>query len=492
MSGEISRRTLLRGLVGAGALVGLAACSKGSSLVDPSAIASAESARPHSGSIRKFSLVAALTTIDLAGRAVKTWGYEISPTAAALRATAGDRVQIAFKNELPEETSVHWHGLAIRNDMDGVPGVTTPSIPSGGKFLYDFTIPDPGTHWFHPHTGLQLDRGLYAPFIIDDPNESGKYDIEWILVLDDWTDGVGPSPEEILAKLKNGDGTNSGGMDMGDMGGMDHSGGMGSMDGGDVTYPYFLVNKRPPEDPEVLSARAGQRIRLRIINAAADTIFDVALADHEMLITHSDGYAVKPTRTSLIRIGMGERYDAIVTVKDGAFPFVAIPVGKSGVARAIVRTGSGSLPAPSALPNESRLTPTTVADLSAGVGSALRRSSPDISQVLRLSGSMQPYVWKINGFTYDRAEPIQIRQGQYGRLKIQNASMMSHPIHLHGHTFQLGQAGGRGPRKDTVLVPPMGSVSVDLLANNPGKWMIHCHNIYHAEAGMMTRLDYVV
>lgn len=490
MSGEVTRRTVLRGLVGTGALVGLAGCSKATSLVGPSTIASAEAARPNSGTIRKLSLVAAPTTIDLAGRAVKTWAYGISPIAAGLRATAGERVQIAFSNKLPESTSVHWHGLAIRNDMDGVPGVTTPAIASGGTFLYDFTIPDSGTYWFHPHTGLQLDRGLYAPFIIDDPNEPGKYDTEWILVLDDWTDGVGPSPEEIFAKLKAGDGTNSGGM--GGTGGMEGMGGTGGADGGDVTYPYFLINGRPPEDPEVLQARPGQKIRLRIINAAADTIFDVAFANHEMFITHSDGYPVQPIRSSLIRIGMGERYDAIVTLKDGAFPFVAMPVGKSGVARAVVRTGSGSLPAPEALPTESRLRPMTVGDLSAGVGSALSRRSPDATQVLRLSGSMQPYVWTINGRTYDMGGSVKIRSGEFGRLRIENASMMSHPIHLHGHTFQIGAAGGQGPRKDTVLVPPMGMVSVDFRADNPGRWMLHCHNAYHAEAGMMTRLDYVV
>jgi FtsP/CotA-like multicopper oxidase with cupredoxin domain len=489
MSGQVSRRALLRGIVGAGALVGLAACTKSASLLGPVAVASAEAARPHSGTIRKFTLTAAPTTIDLAGRQVRTWAYGASPIAAGLRATAGDRVQIAFSNKLPEATSVHWHGLAIRNDMDGVPGVTTPAIASGGSFLYDFTIPDPGTHWFHPHTGLQLDRGLFAPFIIDDPNEPGKYDAEWILVLDDWTDGVGPSPEEIFAKLKVGDGTNPGGMDMGGMSGMGSGGGL---DGGDVTYPFFLINGRPAEDPDVLQARPGQKIRLRIINAAADTIFEVALAGHEMLITHSDGYPVQPIRTSLLRIGMGERYDAIVTLKDGAFSFVAMPVGKSGSARAIVRTGSGSLPAIDSLPVESRFTPLTVADLSAGLGSALPRSSPDMTQVIRLAGSMQPYAWTINGRTYDKAEPVQIRQGQFGRLRIQNASMMSHPIHLHGHTFQIGAAGGQGPRKDTVLVPPMGAVSVDFKANNPGRWMLHCHNAYHAEAGMMTRLEYVV
>ena len=113
-------------------------------------------------------------------------------------------------------------------------------------------------------------------------------------------------------------------------------------------------------------------------------------------------------------------------------------------------------------------------------------------QDLVLAGAMSPYAWTINGRTYDRTQALTVRQGQMSRMRIRNKSMMSHPIHLHGHTFQLGSAGGRGPRKDTVLVPSMGAVTVDVAADNPGRWMLRCHNAYHAEAGMMTRLDYVV
>lgn len=486
MSGVVSRRTVLSGLVGAGALIGLASCSssKNGRLVGSSAIASVEAARPHTGAIRKFTLTAAPTEIDIAGRVVKTWAYGASPAAAALRATVGDRVQIAFTNKLPQPTSVHWHGLAIRNDMDGVPGVTTPEIAAGASFLYDFTVPDAGTYWFHPHTGLQLDRGLYAPFIIDDPDEPGAYDVEWIVVLDDWTDGIGPSPEEIFANLKSGDATSS----MGGMMGMGMDG-MG-MDGGDVAYPYFLINGRPSADPEVLTAKPGQKIRIRLINAGADTIFDVALAGHEMLVTHSDGFPVTPTRASSLRIGMGERYDAIVTLQDGVFPLVAAPLGKAGIARAIVRTAAGGTPAIGVLPRELTIEPLTVRDLVVAEGEALARRSPDTTYDVRLNGSMSPYKWAINGRTYDNADPFTVKQGQSVRFRIRNATMMSHPIHFHGHTFQIGRAGGLGARKDTVLVPPMGGVNVDLAATNPGQWMVHCHNIYHAEAGMMTRLEY--
>jgi FtsP/CotA-like multicopper oxidase with cupredoxin domain len=491
----ISRRQLMAGMLGVGATAGLSACGLGSrpSPVGSGAVAAAESARATTGKVRAYDLRARPVRVDLGGHLVDTWAYGDTVPGRPLRATSGDRVQIAFRNDLPEATSVHWHGLAIRNDMDGVPGLTAPPVAPGGSFDFDFVVPDSGTHWLHPHTGLQLDRGLYAPFIVDDPAEPGGYDAEWVLVLDDWTDGVGPSPKQILATLKReGGGAESG---MGDMGGMDHSGGggMSGMGGlnGDVVYPLYLINGKAPADPDVFAGKPGQRVRLRLINAAADTIFHVSLGGHELTITHTDGYPVTPVKSSTLRIGMGERYDAIVTLADGVFPLVAEPAGKTGSARALVRTGAGAQPGPSYRPRELDAAPLTVADLSAGIDSPLRRQDPDSVQDLLLSGSMNPYEWTINGRTYDHTRPLTIHQHQTGRLRIRNMSMMAHPLHLHGHTFQLGPAGGTGPRKDTVLVPPIGAVNVDFAADNPGRWMVHCHNLYHAEAGMMTRLDYL-
>jgi FtsP/CotA-like multicopper oxidase with cupredoxin domain len=432
--------------------------------------------------VRDVTLTARPVQVDLGGQVVSTWAYGDTIPGTPLRATAGDRVRVAFANDLPAPTSVHWHGLAIRNDMDGVPGVTTPEVPAGGTFAFDFVVPDPGTHWFHPHTGLQLDRGLYAPFIIDDPDEPGGYDHEWVLVLDDWTDGVGPSPEQILADLQTAGGTGS---MMGGMGGE-----MMGADGGDVSYPYFLINGRTATDPDVLAAKPGQKVRLRIINAGADTIFDVALAGHALQVTHTDGYPVNPVTAPVLRIGMGERYDATVTLSDGVFPLVAEPVGKDGLARGIIRTGGGSAPELGYRPPELDGYPLTVDALTVAPGAGLPARDPDSVQDLALAGTMGPYVWTINGRTYDQTVPLTIRTGQAGRMRITNHSMMTHPLHVHGHTFQLGPAGGTGPRKDTVLVPPMGAVNVDFAATNPGTWMIHCHNVYHAEAGMMTRLEY--
>lgn len=489
---DLTRRQFVASVVGAGAALGVAACSGPAPLVGvrPTGVVSA--VPPAStGTTRRLTLRAQPITLDLGGTVVQTWGFGDSVPGAPFRATAGDRVLVDFRNELPEATSVHWHGLAIRNDMDGVPGVTTPETPPDGAFAFDFVVPDPGTHWFHPHHGMQLDHGLYAPFIIDDPADPGDYDAEWILMLDDWTDGIGPSPMEILAALVADGASGAEGMGgMGDMHGMGGMGGMGAMDAGDVEYPLYLVNGRAPSDPDTLAASPGDRVRLRIINAAADTVFTVALGGHDLTVTHADGYPVQPVATSALRIGMGERYDATVTLADGVFALIAEPVGKRGQARALVRTGSGAAPGEADRPGELDAYALTADALRAADSARLPQREPDSVQDLLLSGSMAPYVWTINGRTYDDTIPLTIREGDAGRLRIRNMSMMSHPLHVHGHTFQLGPSGGAGPRKDTVLLPPMGGVSVDLAATNPGSWMVHCHNAYHADAGMMTRLDY--
>jgi FtsP/CotA-like multicopper oxidase with cupredoxin domain len=436
-------------------------------------------------------LTARPVSLDLGGRTVATWAYDGALPGPLVRATAGDFLRLTLDNQLPADTTIHWHGIRLPNAADGVPGLTQDPVKTGGKFVYEFTAPDPGTYFFHPHVGVQLDRGLYAPMIIDDPGDPGGYDAEWILVLDDWIDGTGTTPDEVFKKLiADGGPANGGGM-----GGMDH-GSMGGMsmgtgpwgDAGDITYPLFLINGKPPTDPDVLAAKPGQKVRLRVINAASDTIFAVALGGHRLTITHSDGHAVEPTEVGAFYIGMGERYDAIVTLADGAFPLVARPFGKTsgGQAMAVVRTGAGAAPPVAADPSElagqvligSQLRPTEAAKLPG--------KEPDATVDLALQGSMKPYQWGMNGAKYGENEPLTVRAGQRLRINATNMTMMTHPLHLHGHTFALPS----GLRKDTVLMAPMQSFAIDLDADNAGDWMIHCHNIYHAEAGMMIALEY--
>ena len=222
-SPHLSRRLFLTGAASAALL---AACSRPDTLIGPrsDAVRGAEARRRRNGGLHDVALTAAVSTVDLGGRKVRTWAYGGRLPGREIRLTAGQTLRARVTNHLPAETSVHWHGLAIRNDMDGVPGLTTAPIGTGATSVYEFVVPDPGTYWFHPHSGTQLDRGLYAPLIVEDPAEPGDYDREWVIVLDDWTDGgVGPDPDTVLAKLKAGAGGMAG-MDMGRTG----SDGMGT------------------------------------------------------------------------------------------------------------------------------------------------------------------------------------------------------------------------------------------------------------------------
>ena len=438
------------------------------------------------------TLTAKSVTLDLGGRRVETWAYGDTLPGPVVRASAGDFLRVRLDNALPDDTTIHWHGIRLRNAADGVPGVTQDPIPPDRTYTYEFTAPDPGTYFFHPHVGVQLDRGLYAPLIIDDPHEAGDYDAEWIVVLDDWIDGTGTTPDQVLEKLQAAGRSSGGnGMDNMDMSGMDMGGmrGRGPWgDAGDVNYPLFLLNGRAPSDPDVLAAKPGQRVRLRIINAASDTLFTVALGGHQLMVTHTDGYAVQPTSVGALYIGMGERYDAVVTLEDGVFPLVARPYGKfsGGQALGLVRTGAGAVPGVDVTPSELGGSILIGSQLQPADSARLAVRDPDAEAGLTLQGSMKTYQWGINGAPFGSNEPLTVQAGQRLRLNAVNMTMMTHPLHLHGHTFALPS----GLRKDTVVMAPMQSLAIDLDADNAGDWMIHCHNIYHAEAGMMILLKY--
>lgn len=491
-------------------------------------VAAAEKKRRTGGSVRDVRLMAVETELDLGGTTVKTWAYGDRLPGKEVRVTAGDTLALTLANHLPQATSLHWHGIALRNDMDGVPGLTQRDVRPGAEFTYRFAVPHPGTYWFHPHSGTQQDRGLYAPLIVEDPKEPLQYDKEWVVVLDDWVDGVdGSTPDGVLAELRGGmGGHDGGGMDHGGMdhGGMDHGGGhdmskmsktsmqtgdgspkpspagpsrmmMGAKsdllggDAGDVAYPHYLINGRTPQAPSTFTARPGDRIRLRIVNAGGDTAFRVALGGHEMTVTHTDGYPVEHARTDALLLGMGERYDVLVTAKDGVFPLTALAEGKKAAALAVLRTGGGAAPSAKARPKELTGRLRTADKLTAAGSVALKSRTPDRTVRLQLTGGMAAYDWAFDKKPYTADQRHPVRAGERVRLVFANSTSMWHPVHLHGHTFALANAAGR-PRKDTAVVLPNATLTVDFDADNPGLWMVHCHNVYHAEAGMMTVLGY--
>ncbi|MEV6329179.1 multicopper oxidase family protein [Streptomyces sp. NPDC051909] len=524
-----TRRTVLgAGLAVAGTGL-LAACSSGSGarpaadyLTPDSEVVGAAEARRKPGPEHRVRLTAVETPLDLGGgRTVRTWAYGDELPGKEVRVTAGGTLALTLANHLPQATSIHWHGLALRNDMDGVPGLTQRDIRAGGSFEYRFAVTHPGTYWFHPHSGVQQDRGLYAPLIVEDPREPLAYDREWVIVLDDWVDGVdGSTPDAVLAELGKGmggmgdtGGTGHGGMEGHDMSAMSTttrtapspslspspSGGPSRMlmgatsellggDAGDVGYPYYLVNGRTPQNPQTFTAKPGDRIRLRIINAGGDTAFRVALGGHTFTVTHADGFPVEHARADALLLGMGERIDALVTVGSGAFPLTALAEGKHRTALAVLRTGGGAAPTASVRPKELDGQVVHGGELKAAESVRLAASRPDRTIEFRLTGSMMKYDWAVNGRKYDPAQRYPVRSGERVRLAFVNDTTMWHPMHLHGHTYQLPDGGAR---KDTSIVLPGKRLEADFDADNPGLWMVHCHNIYHAESGMMTVLGYL-
>lgn len=509
---NVSRRRFLA--VGGGALAAVGASRLAlPALATPTGVASWSAQRRvgQAGPGSSIELRAEEVTIDLAGRSATTWGYNGTVPGPLVRVRAGDTLRATVVNNVEDPTTIHWHGIRLVNAMDGVPDVTQPAIAPGGEFSYEFVVPDPGTFFFHPHVGLQLDRGLYAPLVVDDPNEVGAYDAEWILVLDDWTDGVGRSPDAIFEGLRDmASMTDGGGGHGGPVGGhsapsqADHGGGDDSGAGmamptgesrllgghaGDVDHPIYLINGRPPKDPETFTATVGHRVRLRIINAGADTAFRFAVGGHRLTVTHADGFPIDPVEADAVLLGMGERIDAVVTVADGAAPVVARAEGKSGDARAVLRgSTTGRAPGPGTRVAELAGRVLTVHEMRAASAVRLADRPIDRRHRLRLDGNHERYRWTINGRVFDHSdEGLPIEAGERVRLIFDNRSTMWHPMHLHGHTFAVE---GDGARKDTVVVKPGGRVSVDFDADNAGTWMVHCHNGYHQEAGMMAAVAY--
>ncbi|WP_009475040.1 multicopper oxidase family protein [Rhodococcus sp. JVH1] len=484
---QLSRRRVLQWGAGA-ALLGLTgACARsddteaaiGPDSPEVRAYAESEERRFPGGRPIAYELSATQSDVDIAGTRTAAWLYNTQLPGPILRADVGDRVQVRFRNQLPDPTTVHWHGLAIRNDMDGVPDVTQAPIPAGTEFVYDFIPPDSGTYWYHTHGDLQRGRGLYGALIVDDPAAPANYDAEFVVVLSDWL--TDRTPSQVFDELRGGRMTS-----MAEMTSPVLSG-----DSGDVRYPVYLLNGKPPGDPAVFTARPGQRARIRLINAGDDTAFRVALGGHRLTVTDTDGFPVEPVDTDSVLIGMGERYDAVVTLQDGAFPLVAVAEGKGAQGFAVVRTGGGAAPDPAVVPRELGPPPLTVADLRATDAVRLPVVDPGVTLEASLGGDMKQYVWTVNGRAYPDHTPLTVHRDQRVRLVYTNPTMMFHPMHLHGHTFAVARPDSSGPRKDTVIVLPGQTVAADIDTTNPGQWITHCHNDYHLAAGMATIFSYV-
>lgn len=517
MTPFIDRRSFLSFSAVGAAVAGLSACSgRGSPTTDSKrilpgdpAVAAREAQRTATGTEVTKQLTAAPIKSTVGGTRVDTWGYNNAIRGPVIRAQTGDRLRTVVDNQLSEPTSIHWHGLALRNDQDGVPGLTQEAVAADSSFTYDFRVPHPGTHWYHSHVGTQRDRGLLGALIVEDPDERLEYTRDWVIVLDDWLDGLDGTPESTIERLAEG----MPGMGHKSMSGMRHGsaphdrhgtkhGGMPGMttgsgsdylggDAGDVDYPVHLFNGKDPENAESLKATAGDIIRLRIVNAGGDTAYRVGIPGQRLTPTHTDGFPVRHAEVDAVVLGMGERIDALVRVQSGTTAVLALPEGKAGQAVGYIDTGSGEIPDASKLPDRLEGKVVDGGKLLADPSVVLPEKATDRQHELRLTGGMAKFDWGINGHRFDMASPyaqaFEIKHGERVEVVFINDTMMWHPMHLHGHTFQIENDGAR---KDTVIVRPGESVRVFFDADNPGQWLTHCHNVYHAEQGMMGVFSY--
>lgn len=473
--------------------------------------------RPVTGPLVEYDLYITEQTVSPAGKPVRGLTINGGIPGPTLRFREGDFARIRVHNQLKdEETSTHWHGLLLPNKEDGVPHVTTPPILPGKTHTFEFELRHSGTYWYHSHTHLQEQSGVYGSIVVTPRGgEPVKADREQVLLLSDWTD---LDPHEVQRMLMRGSdyfglmrrnsqsilGAAQKGM-LKDYFKREWSR-MPPMDVSDVGYHAFLINGQRSTQ---ISGKPGERVRLRLINASAATYFYLHSSAGPLTIVAADGPPVEPVKVERLFMAIAETYDVLIT----------LPASGQYELRATTQDGSGHV---SAFFGEGKLTPASDPPrpnlykmdemlnlaleekeddpraslnlprpgspyrlLRAPQDTTLPAKLPRRKVTLHLTGDMNRYIWSFDGKTIAQEPYVMIKKGEIIELELINDTMMHHPIHLHGHFFRLlmGQ-GARSPLKHTVDVPPMTSRTVEFEANEEKDWMFHCHILYHMMSGM--------
>ncbi|MGM0494171.1 MAG: multicopper oxidase family protein [Armatimonadota bacterium] len=490
------------------------------------AAAGGPAGRPRmTGDTVEVDLTAREAPVDLGdGERFSAYVYNDAAGGPEIRVSEGDTLRITLQNQLPDNTTIHWHGVPVPNPMDGVPEITQDPVASGDSFVYEFPAWPAGTYVYHSHVGYQLDQGLHAPLIIEDPDDPGV-DEEFVLVISDWAtvDGAGPAASEAGRNQQRGG--MMGGRGMGGRGGGMMGGGEGTMggrgggmmggrgggmmgprmgrgqvpEGEDVpllepVYDQYAVNGRLPSQANVMQVSRGDRARLRLINASSSSVYQLRLTGHEVRVTRADGRPVEPVEVGGLRIGMGERYDVeFVADNPGRWQLLAWPDTTDADPihlRTLRYRGTQSTGFSGDTAGDIRML--GYDDLRAVEEDDLPRVGGRVDRTIRMvlsGGMMGSRYWTINGQIYPDSDDATIQEGERVRIEYSNRSMMPHPMHLHGHFFELDMPGR--PRKDTVIVEAhMGFMALEFVADNPGDWFHHCHNLYHLMGGMANVVQY--
>ncbi len=449
---------------------------------------------------REYNIVAKESKLEISSDvSVVAWTFNGTVPGKPIRVTEGETVKINLKNELPEPVAMHWHGITVPNQMDGIPGVTQNAVQPGETFTYEFTPNVPGTYMYHTHQNAvnQLDMGLYGSFIVE-PKEK-TYDRDYTLMLDEWVstpENADMSTNEI------------GSMDHGNMSGMGHgessqekstSTGMGH----DMSiYDLFTINGKSGDAIKPLKVKEGETVRIRLANIGYLS-HNIHLHGHKFKVVAIDGQELsdpKEIKDQLIAIAPGERYDIEFIADNPGKWFIedhGDVEGTDGM-KAIIEYEGNSKSKDKSDSNKDLPIFTYMNYGTSNDRKFTLDQKYDVEYTMDLNGNNTDNIWTINDKSFPNIEGLNIKKGDLIRVKLINNSPkgVDHPMHLHGHSFQVLSKNGKTVKgsviiKDTVNLQPGDEYVVAFEADNQGNWLFHCHDLHHATAGMVDIIKYI-
>lgn len=433
------------------------------------ALAPAAAAAPRPRALRLSA--ARQSLVGAANPATDVWAYGGSVPGPELRFRQGERLRIEVDNALPVDTTVHFHGIRLPNAMDGVPHLTqAPIAAAGGRFVYEFDLPDAGTYWYHPHLGSpeQVGRGLYGALIVEE-REPPAVDRDLVWVLSDWRlDREARIRDDFMSFMD-----------------ASHAGRIGNT----VTVNGAIR--------ETFAVRAGERIRLRLINASNARIYGLSFEGHEPWVIALDGHPVAPRKVERVVLGPAMRADVLLDCKAApgtrhrviddfyrrrAYRLLDLHYADEKPLRGRSEQITGLPANPVAQPELARAARHRVV-----FGGGMMGAMPSQRQ-------HRGMFWTVNGEIMPEGKHHQppmltFARGKSYVLELVNDTSWHHPIHLHGHVFRVLQRNGKAVEGvewgDTVLIDPDSRAEIAFVADNPGDWMFHCHVLEHQASGMM-------
>lgn len=414
------------------------------------------------GETKEFDISASPSEVEIYnGTKTKVWAYNGTIPGPQLRIELGDTLKINFTNNLPQETTIHFHGVRVPNAMDGVPGVTQDPIKPGEKFVYEFTPKDAGTFWFHPHnrSSEQMEKGLYGTLIVEDPNEP-KYAQDVVWVLDDWrlTGDAQIDPRFNTAHD------------------ISHDGRWGNT---------ITVNGKTNES---LNVKEGERIRLRLVNTSNARVYKPDFSNLNAKVIAVDGMLVKtPFDAKAFELAPGNRVDLDIKItNDNTVEIWESYTRENNKLASIIVGGETNntytfdYPSNPNIPDWNNTSQIT----------------SDANYELSIEGmGMHGLKWRINGKSYPQYDSVKLENGKFYKITLSNTSFNIHPMHIHGQFFKVLSRNGLQVDepywRDTVLLSSKETVDIGIVPLDNGKWANHCHILEHAEAGMMTILEVI-